>query len=115
MGLESSHMIRLDLGPLLYGQARTLKDPYNSLNIGPGCDVKSWAESLLMWSDLTLGSSKVKKGSPNLKSAYNSLSIGPRGLGCETDLWEIMGLESSDVIRFDLGPLALRSNMDSQT
>ena len=26
-----------------------------------------------------------------LKSAYNSLIIGPRGLQCETNLWEIMG------------------------
>ena len=28
------------------------------------------------------------------KSAYNSLIIGPRGLGCETNLQEIMGWES---------------------
>ena len=40
-----------------------------------------------------------------LKSAYNSLIIDPRGLGCETNLWDIMGWESSDVVRFDLGPL----------
>ena len=40
-----------------------------------------------------------------LKSAYNSLIIGPRGLQCGTNLSEIMGLESSDVVRFDLGPL----------
>ena len=40
-----------------------------------------------------------------LKSAYNSLIIGPRGLECETNLWEVMGCESSDVVRFDLGPL----------
>ena len=39
------------------------------------------------------------------KSAYNSLIIAPRGLQCETNLYEIMGLESSDVVRFDLGPL----------
>ena len=39
-----------------------------------------------------------------LKSAYNSLIIGPRGLGCETNLWKIMGWESSNVVRFDLGP-----------
>ena len=38
-----------------------------------------------------------------LKSAYNSLIIGPTGLQCETNLYEIMGLESSDVVRFDLG------------
>ena len=39
-----------------------------------------------------------------LKSAYNSLIMGPRGLQCETNLWEIMGWKSSDVVRFDLGP-----------
>ena len=38
-----------------------------------------------------------------LKSAYNSL-IDPRGLQCETKLKEIMGWESFDVVRFDLGP-----------
>ena len=37
------------------------------------------------------------------KSAYNLLIIGPRGLRCETNLEEIMGWESSDVVRFDLG------------
>ena len=40
-----------------------------------------------------------------LKSAYNSLIMGPRGLQCETNLWEIMGWKSSDVVRSDLGPL----------
>ena len=39
------------------------------------------------------------------KCAYNLLIIGPRGLQCETNLWEIMGWESFDVVRFDLGPL----------
>ena len=40
-----------------------------------------------------------------LKSAYNLLIIGPRGLQCETNLFRNRGLESSDVVRFDLGPL----------
>ena len=40
-----------------------------------------------------------------LKNAYNSLIIGPRSLQCETNLQEIMGWESFDVVRFDLGPL----------
>ena len=40
-----------------------------------------------------------------LKSANNSLIIGPRGLQCETNLQEIMGCESYDVVGFDLGPL----------
>ena len=39
-----------------------------------------------------------------LKSAYNSLIIGPRGLQCETNLQDIVGCKSSDV-RFDLEPL----------
>ena len=39
------------------------------------------------------------------KSAHNSLIIGPRGLQCETNLQEIMGRESFDIARFDLGPL----------
>ena len=40
-----------------------------------------------------------------VKGAYNSLIIGPRGLKCETNLYEIIGWESSDVVRFDLGLL----------
>ena len=40
-----------------------------------------------------------------LKSAYNSLIIGPRGLGWYTNIEEIMCRESSGVVRFDLGPL----------
>ena len=39
------------------------------------------------------------------KSGYKSLIIGPRGLQCETNLWEIMGSESFYVVRFDLGHL----------
>ena len=31
--------------------------------------------------------------------------MGPRGLQCETNLCEIMGRKSSDVVRFDHGPL----------
>ena len=37
------------------------------------------------------------------KSAYISLIIGPTGLGCETNLSEIIGWD--DVVRFDLAPL----------
>ena len=40
-----------------------------------------------------------------LKSAYNSLIMGPRCLQCETNLWESMDWKSSDVVRFDLGTL----------
>ena len=52
---------------------------------------------------LVQGQTRIAK----LKSAYNSLIMGPRGLQCETNLWEIMGWKSSDVVRFDLGPLLL--------
>ena len=48
------------------------------------------------------------------KSAYNSLTIGPRGLQCETNLQEIIGWESSDVVRFDLA-LPSRSNEESKS
>ena len=41
-----------------------------------------------------------------LKSADNLLIIGPRGLQYETNLEEVMGWESSDVFRFDLGPVS---------
>ena len=43
---------------------------------------KSWAANLLVWSDLTFG--PLLQGqirTAKLKSAYNSLIIGPRGLG----------------------------------
>ena len=40
-----------------------------------------------------------------LKSAYNSLIIDPRGLGCQTNLQGIMGCKSSGVVKFELGPL----------
>ena len=40
-----------------------------------------------------------------LKSAYNSLIIGPRGLGWKIDIQEIMGWESNGVVGFDPGPL----------
>ena len=50
---------------------------------------------------LLLGQTRIVK----VKSAYNLLIIGPRGLQCETHLEESMGCESSDVVRFDLWPL----------
>ena len=50
---------------------------------------------------LIQGQSRIAK----LKSAYNLLIIGPSGLQCETNLWEIMDWESCGVVRFDLGPL----------
>ena len=50
---------------------------------------------------LVQGQTRIAK----LKSAYNLLIMGPRGLQCETNLWEIIDWKSSDVVRFDLGPL----------
>ena len=50
---------------------------------------------------LLQGQTRIAK----LKSANNSLVIGPRSLQCETNLSEIMGWEAFDVVRFDLGPL----------
>ena len=42
---------------------------------------KSWAGNLLVWSDLTLGPLfQGQMRTAKLKSAYNSLIIGPRGL-----------------------------------
>ena len=39
------------------------------------------------------------------KSAYITLIIGPRGLESKAYLWGIMSWESSDAVRFGLGPL----------
>ena len=50
---------------------------------------------------LLQGQTRVAK----FKSVYNSLITGPRGLGCETSLLEIMDLKFFDVVRFDLGSL----------
>ena len=48
---------------------------------------KSWAGNIFMWSDLTLGT--LLQGQTRiaeLKSAYNLLITGPRGLQCEANL-----------------------------
>ena len=87
-------MVSFYLGLLFQGQMRIakLKSAYNSLIIGPQiCNVKptyrkSWAVSLLMWSDLTLGPLQGQTRIAKLKSAYNSLIIGPTALQCETNL-----------------------------
>ena len=48
---------------------------------------KSWAENLLVCSDLTLYPSfKVKRGYPSLKVLITLLTIGTRGLQSETNL-----------------------------
>ena len=96
MGWESFDVVRFDIGPLVQGQTRIakLKSAYitSLLLVLEVCNVKrthrkSWAENLLMCSDLTLGS--LLQGQiriVKLKSTYNSLIIGPRGLQCETNL-----------------------------
>ena len=40
-----------------------------------------------------------------IESAYNSFILGPRVFHCQTYLEKIMGWESSNVFRFDLGSL----------
>ena len=57
-----------------------------------------------MCSDLIFGPSfKVKQRQPNFKVLINNVPIlGPRGLQCEINLWEIMGWESSEVVRLRL-------------
>ena len=90
MGWESSGVVGFDLGPLF-----KVKRGQSSLKVlitllllvldvwdGKPAYRKSWAGNLLVWSDLTLGpllegQMRIAKG----KSAYNSLIIGPRGLG----------------------------------
>ena len=44
-------------------------------------------------------------GVAKFESAYNLLIIALRGLGCQTNLLEIIDSESSDTAIFDLGPL----------
>ena len=70
MGWESSGVERFELGPLLQGQIRIakLKSAYNSLILvlevwdGKPTNRKSWARNVMVWSDLTLGTSfKVKR------------------------------------------------------
>ena len=66
MGWESSGVVRFDLGPLLQGQT-------------------SWESSGVVRFDLwplLQGQTRVAK----VKSAYNLLIIGPRGLGWQNNL-----------------------------
>ena len=77
-------MVRFNLGLLLQGQTRIpkVKCAYNWLIIvlqvldGKPTYRKSWAGNLLVWSDLTLGSSfKVKGGERNLKVLITCLLL----------------------------------------
>ena len=82
MGLESTDVVRCDLGPLFQGQTRTakFKSANNSLIIdlrGLQCETnltvrKSWVGNLLMWSRLTLDPPFKVKRQPNLKMLITS-------------------------------------------
>ena len=50
---------------------------------------------------LLQGQTRITK----VKSAYNLLIIGPRGLGWQTNLQQSTDWESCDVVRFDPGHL----------
>ena len=83
-------MVRFDLGPLLQGQTKIAKLKVLITHLllvlevwdGKPSYRKSWAGNLLVWSDLTFGPLvQGQMRTAKLKSAYNSLIIGPRGLG----------------------------------
>ena len=70
MNWESFGVLRFNLGPLLQGQMRIAKLKVLITHLLLVIEIwddkstyrKSWAENLLVWSDLTLGpSSKVKR------------------------------------------------------
>ena len=90
-------MVRFDLGPLLQGQARiaTLKCAYASFIIGPrGLQYETNLLVIMGWESADVVKFDLGQPSPlqgqtrmaKFKSAYDSLVIGPRGLGCETNL-----------------------------
>ena len=90
MGWESFGVVGFDLGPLLQGQTRiaNLKVPITCLLLilevwdGKPSYRKSWAVNFLVRSDLTFGPLlQGQMSTTKLKNVYNSLIIGPRGLG----------------------------------
>ena len=83
-------MVGFDLGPLLQGQMKITKLKVLITRVllvlevwdGKPTYRKSWAGNLLMWLDLTFGPLlQGQMRTAKLKSVYNSLIIGPRGLG----------------------------------
>ena len=95
MGWDCFGVVRFNLGPLLQGQMRRVKDKsaYNSLIVGARgleCEanlweIKGWESFRVVRFDLGLllqDQTRIAK----LKSAYSLLLIGPRGLQCETKL-----------------------------
>ena len=98
----------MPISPLLVLLVSNVKQTYR----------KSWAGNLLRWSDLTLDRSfKVKRGQPNLKVLITHLllvlevcNVKPtyrKSLAGNLLMWSDLTLcwVSSDVFRFDLGPL----------
>ena len=94
MHWESSGVVGFDLGILLQGQMRRAKLQPNLkvlitrlllvLEVWDGKPTyrKPWAGNLLVRSDLTLGPLlQGQMRTAKLRSAYNSLIIGPRCLG----------------------------------
>ena len=90
MRWESFGVDGFDLGPLLQGQTRIakLKVPITRLLLvlevwdGKPSYRKSFTGNLLVWSELTFGPLLPgQMRTAKLKSVYNSLIIGPRGLG----------------------------------
>ena len=72
-------MFRFDLGPLLQGQTRIAKVVLEFCHVKPACR-KSWPSLGLHLGSLHQGQTSIAK----VKSAYNSIIIGLRGLRCET-------------------------------
>ena len=93
MGLESSDVVRFDLGPLIQGQTRIAKLKMlitrllwvlQVCTVKPTQEIMGWETSNVFRFDLGLllqGQTRIAK----LKNAYNSLIMGPRGLQCETN------------------------------
>ena len=97
MGLESSDVVRFDIGPLRQGQMLTfkLKSAYNLtrlLLVIEVCNVKPTYRKTIGWESsdvvkfdlgpLLQGQTRTAK----LKRANNLLIIDPRGLQCETNV-----------------------------
>ena len=58
-----------------------------------------------MWSDMTLGTSfKVKQGYPTLKVLISRFLLVPEVCDVKPTYRKIIGWESFDLARFDLGP-----------
>ena len=88
MGWEYSGVVGFDLGPLLQGQTRIAKLKVLITRLlfvlevwvgKPTQEIMGWESSGVVGFDLGFDQSQTRIA--RLKSAYNSLIIGPRGLG----------------------------------